>query len=226
MDQLDNLISVNEFSPESVVSVMTNLLLCMLLLTFVSWFYRRYSRSLGGKLHIGSVLPLVGLTVFLVILVVKSSLALSLGLVGALSIVRFRTPIKEPEELGYLFLTIAIGLGLGAGFTVITIAVVIAIIGYLWLTSGLTLSGNPGGEYCFAINLDSNSPATIEEITSIIRSYCVSLKITRVESADEGLSIFYNVSIEDDLNMDKVFNKIKSRDPGCSINLVEHSINW
>ena len=43
--------------------------------------------------------------------------ALSLGLLGALSIVRFRTPIKESEELAYLFLNIAIGLGLGAGYT-------------------------------------------------------------------------------------------------------------
>ena len=48
------------------------------------------------------------------ITIVKSSLALSLGLVGALSIVRFRTAIKEPEELSYAFLSIAIGLGLGA----------------------------------------------------------------------------------------------------------------
>ncbi len=49
----------------------------------------------------------------LVISIVKSSLALSLGLVGALSIVRFRTAIKDPEELIYLFFSIAIGLGMG-----------------------------------------------------------------------------------------------------------------
>ena len=54
------------------------------------------------------------MTTLLVIAVVKSSLALSLGLVGALSIVRFRTPIKEPEELAYIFLAIALGLCLGA----------------------------------------------------------------------------------------------------------------
>lgn len=57
----------------------------------------------------------------LVITVVKSSLALSLGLVGALSIIRFRSAIKEPEELTYLFLAISLGLGFGANQTVITI---------------------------------------------------------------------------------------------------------
>ena len=54
-------------------------------------------------------------------MIVKSSLALSLGLVGALSIVRFRAAIKEPEELVYLFLIIAAGLGCGAGQLKITI---------------------------------------------------------------------------------------------------------
>ena len=67
-------------------------------------FYISRSFSLTGKSHIGSIIPILSSVVFLVILVVKSSLALSLGLVGALSIVRFRTPIKEPEELVYLFL--------------------------------------------------------------------------------------------------------------------------
>lgn len=58
----------------------------------------------------------------------KSSLALSLGLVGALSIVRFRTPIKEPFELSYLFLAIAIGLGFGSGQSIPTILVIITLL--------------------------------------------------------------------------------------------------
>ena len=54
------------------------------------------------------------------IVIVKSSIALSLGLVGALSIVRFRTPIKEPEDLTYLFLSIALGVGYGSFQILIT----------------------------------------------------------------------------------------------------------
>lgn len=69
-------------------------------------------------------------SMILIISIIKSSIALSLGLVGALSIVRFRTPIKEPEELLYLFVAIAVGLGLGAnqvlptliGFAIIVLA--------------------------------------------------------------------------------------------------------
>ena len=66
-----------------------------------------------GRQVASSIIPL-SLTVCLIITVVKSSLALSLGLVGALSIVRFRTPIKDPEDLVYLFLALVNGLGFGA----------------------------------------------------------------------------------------------------------------
>jgi len=51
------------------------------------------------------------MTTIFISTVVESSLALTLGLVGALSIVRFRTAVKEPEELSYMFLAITIGLG-------------------------------------------------------------------------------------------------------------------
>ena len=105
-----------------------NFIICMALSFIVRSFYIKRSFTLVGKTNIGSVLPILSGVVFLVIMVVKSSLALSLGLVGALSIVRFRTPIKEPEELVYLFLAIAIGLGLGAGQVLITTIIVLLIL--------------------------------------------------------------------------------------------------
>ena len=100
----------------------------MALSFIVRAFYINRSFSLVGKTHIASIIPILSGVVFLVIMVVKSSLALSLGLVGALSIVRFRTPIKEPEELVYLFLAIGVGLGLGAGQSMLTSIIVLLIL--------------------------------------------------------------------------------------------------
>ena len=85
----------------------------------------------------------------------KSSLALSLGLVGALSIVRFRTPIKEPEELGYLFLIIAVGLGFGAGYSIVTIAITLSILLYLYFTRE-KINSKLNGEYSLLINILSS----------------------------------------------------------------------
>ena len=82
---------------------------------------------------LGMVLPIISLTTLtlLVISLVKSSLALSLWLVNALSIVLLRNPIKKPEELAYTFLAIAIGLALGADqrkVVVIALPIILAVI--------------------------------------------------------------------------------------------------
>lgn len=80
---------------------------------YLRFLYRRTSRNLAAD-SVARVFPLLTMVTIAVIAVVKSSLALSLGLVGALSIVRFRAAIKDPEELVYLFLCIGVGLSLGA----------------------------------------------------------------------------------------------------------------
>lgn len=85
-----------------------------LLALYLRFLYRRFSGSASGTDSVSRSFPLLLIITTAVIAVVKSSLALSLGLVGALSIVRFRAAIKEPEELVYLFLCIAVGLALGA----------------------------------------------------------------------------------------------------------------
>lgn len=89
----------------------------------LAWHYIHFARVLTNKKKFAHVLTALAVTTFLVITVVKTSLALSLGLVGALSIIRFRTPVKEAEELAYLFMAIAIGLGIGAEKTLATITV-------------------------------------------------------------------------------------------------------
>jgi hypothetical protein len=86
-------------APLSLTALVVNLLLSITLSTALAWFYARYGQALSNRARFAQTLPLMAMTTVLIISVVKSSLALSLGLVGVLSIVRFRTAIKEPEEL-------------------------------------------------------------------------------------------------------------------------------
>ena len=92
---------------------------------FVQLFYINFSSTLSNRVHFSKNFVVLGVTTCIIIMIVKNSLALSLGLVGALSIVRFRAAIKEPEELVYLFLIITSGLGCGSGQLKITIVGVI-----------------------------------------------------------------------------------------------------
>ncbi len=105
-------------SVEQNVSAMTMaiyLLLGAAISLYIRFLYRQCGSTPNDADAITRIFPLLTMVTIGVIAVVKSSMALSLGLVGALSIVRFRSAIKEPEELVYLFLCIGVGLALGAG---------------------------------------------------------------------------------------------------------------
>lgn len=223
MNNLNDLLSVQQFAEQSISAVLVNLFLCMMLVSLVGWFYKKFSRSLGGKTHVGAILPLIGLTVFMVITVVKSSLALSLGLVGALSIVRFRTPIKEPEELGYLFLTIAVGLGFGAGFSLLTTIITFAILAYLYLVGTSRGSSKVDGEYTLLIKLSHNK---YNEVTNIIGKKVTAYKIIRTENTGEKITAYFNISVDEDFDFQELIEDLKNSDNEIDFNMVESGVNW
>jgi len=80
----------------------------------VRFLYLRYAQSFSSKSSFGDTLLLVTISVAGLIAVVKSSLALSLGLVGALSVIRFRTAVKEPYTLSYILFSVCLGISIGA----------------------------------------------------------------------------------------------------------------
>ena len=135
MEKLQNLTrgDLNFFLNQNIQIDIPNFILslfCAAILSFfVQLFYIRYSSSLSNRKEFSKNFVILAVTTCIVIMIVKSSLALSLGLVGALSIVRFRAAIKEPEELVYLFLIIAIGLGCGANQLIITfVGIIFALV--------------------------------------------------------------------------------------------------
>jgi hypothetical protein len=109
------------------------ILLSFFLATVIKFIYMKVSRSLNDKEHFSEIFVPLAIITTLVITVVKFSLALSLGLVGALSIVRFRAAIKEPEELVYLFFIISIGLSNGANQFLMSIIATFITVTILYL---------------------------------------------------------------------------------------------
>ena len=107
-------LQITNTSNTPIASFIISIFIGYVLSFFLGKIFIKEGKTISNKRSLSRIFPLLTITTTIVIAVVKSSLALSLGLVGALSIVRFRTPIKEPEELTYLFLSIAIGLACGA----------------------------------------------------------------------------------------------------------------
>ena len=103
---------------------------------FISFLYLQFysGRETGSQIH--RAFPLLGIAITAIFICIQFSLPLSLGLLGALSIVRFRTPIKEPEEIGFLMLVIASSLAT-ATFNIAFLGFFLAIAIVAILVAGL-----------------------------------------------------------------------------------------
>lgn len=113
------------------------MLLSLITAFFISYLYLKFykNRATGSQIH--RAFPILGISVTAIFITIQFSLPLSLGLLGALSIVRFRTPIKEPEEIGFIMLLIASSISC-ATFNILFLLVLmtVAVIGLLVLKYG------------------------------------------------------------------------------------------
>jgi len=138
----------------SFIDGLTILLLALLAGYILRFVYKKYSTTFSSKNSYGNTILLITISVASLIAVVKSSLALSLGLVGALSVVRFRTAVKEPYNLSFLLLSICVGIGVGASqymFAFMTLIIGTISVYILYSYSG-TKSSSSNDK---SINLDT-----------------------------------------------------------------------
>ena len=162
------------------------IILSLILSFLVKLTYLKVGRALNDKDYFSDTFIPLAIITTLVITVIKFSLALSLGLVGALSIVRFRAAIKEPEELVYLFFIISIGLANGANqFLLSTISTIIIIL-FLFLRN--YYQSKKANDFKFnsdsnilSINIINNNKKNIEDVINELNPQ---LKYLKLKSAN------------------------------------------
>lgn len=105
----------------TALEIVVNMGMSFFLGMFIFYVYRKTFQGVLYQRSFNVSLIAIAMVVTMVIMIISGNLILSLGMVGALSIVRFRTPIKDPVDLVFIFWAIAIGIGNGVGYFTLTI---------------------------------------------------------------------------------------------------------
>ena len=209
-------------APLSVVALVVSLAIGAVLAVILRWHFERFGSTLSNRSEFAQVFPLIVLTTVLIITVVKSSLALSLGLVGALSIVRFRTPIKEPEELAYLFIAIGIGLGLGADqhlATVVAAAIILSVVAVLrWSRRGREHTG-----LYLSVDWTDAAASPLEGLAEIVSSHVLAADLRRVDARDGGYEVTYFVDVQGTEVVASMIDALQQRFPGLGVTFVDQN---
>ena len=178
------------------------MLLSLLSAMLVSYLYLKFykNRATGSQIH--RAFPLLGVSITAIFICIQFSLPLSLGLLGALSIVRFRTPIKEPEEIGFIMVVVATSICC-AVFNILFLGIVLLVtyIGLLILQRGPRFLKGRINDGMLIITVPVNDyTAKAGNIFNYLKQ---SLPLGKIESVTENqdntvISYSFN-TIEDDM---------------------------
>jgi hypothetical protein len=184
--QMMNQIGIGGFFVLMGISLLCSFLVAFLYLHFYS------NRATGSEVY--RAFPLLGISITAIFVTIQFSLPLSLGLLGALSIVRFRTPIKEPEEIGFIMLVIAVGIAC-ATFKLVFLGVllVVAVVALLIQSLGPRLLGGSSGNGVIVVSVpEAEYRANGAALAAILERRLFKGRLESLSAHDGQMVISYN----------------------------------
>ncbi|MEJ2607207.1 MAG: DUF4956 domain-containing protein [Anaerolineales bacterium] len=221
---LDSL-STSAGSTVDVTTFGVNLVLAALYAFVLSRVYVYWGSSLSNRRKFAANFMLVTVTTTFIILVVRSSVALSLGLVGALSIIRFRTAVKEPEELAYLFFAISLGIGLGDNQRLVT--TLSLVVGILLLGLGRLLRQTQADVNLHLSITNRGSEKTgMQQIQQTLEKYCSKLRLIRYDENSELMELAFVVEFRHLSDLEQARDALLALSPQMEVSFLDNKGIW
>lgn len=189
-----------------------NLLFGGALSIFIRELYKRFGTTRSNRDSFANMFPLFTLTTILVIFVVQTSVALSLGLIGALSIVRFRSAIKSAEELSYLLFCVAIGLALAANQRLLALVALFVISGFILVRPSIDFKTNRRN-FLLIVSGDTArffDGGDTDNALDVVRSVTSDLTIQRFDHFGDRAELRAIITVDNEEEATRIASKLQA----------------
>ena len=190
-----------ELSSTSLSQFIVGFTLTIILSLILRTIYIRFSSSVSNKLLIANIFPLFGVSIFLIVITIKSSIVLSLGLVGALSIIRFRTAIKEAEQIVYFLILTGISIATAAGSYFFPIIMLFFIFVYNYFQKNNKSRSIHSINDQLVITSEEISNKNIDSLIDALNKNGVNVEVQSLNKTDNKTIIVLKLS---DFDLDKL----------------------
>ncbi len=176
---------------QDLFDVLFSLVIAVVISIVISQIYKHTHRGMNFELTFMATLVLLAPIVTVVMLFIRGDLVLSLGLIGSLSIIRFRTPIKDTRDMVFLFWTIAVGLGAGTyNWTIVIVStILIAILMYVLYFFKYGRSRNTD----FVLVVSGDPSYNDEKVEAIIKNYTEEARVRSHEAEGGYWEVIYEL---------------------------------
>ena len=198
---ISNLFSSQTITPASWLTIVFSLVLAFAVGLFIAFVYRKNYRGVMYSNNFVLTLVMMTLITCPVVMCIKESIQLSMGMVGALSIVRFRTAVKEPLDTAYMFWALTMGILLGAGQFFLTAVTVVGIA--ILLTVLVRIQSGKLNSYLLVARMADGSEKAVAQAVN-------GLKFSRLKSktiSAAGVEATYEIRVE---KHDAFLNKVNA----------------
>ena len=196
-----NLFSSQTITPASFPTILLSLVLALAAGLFIAWIYRRNYRGVMYSNNFTLTLVMMTLITCPVVMCIRESIQLSMGMVGALSIVRFRTAVKDPLDTAYMFWALTMGILLGAGQFFLTACAVVGI--GLLLTVIVHIQSKGTNSFLLVVRMDDTAERATNQAVNALKMQ--QLKSKTVSAG--GVEATYEVRVD---KPDSLLNKLRN----------------
>jgi hypothetical protein len=192
---LNEIINNLLFSGPDLLDVLFSLGLAAIMGMLISQLYRGTHRGLNYEHTFMASLVLLAPIVTIVMLYIRGDLVLSLGLIGSLSIIRFRTAIKDTRDMVFLFWVIAVGLGAGTynwGIVLVSSLFVMAVVAALYF---VRYGHSPNND--FVLSFSGRLPYAEEQVREVIKRFTIDARMRSYEVEEDNWEIIYELRLSD-----------------------------
>lgn len=213
---------IPQTKPELLI-IVTSLTLSFLLSFIISWFYKRISSGFSYDRSFGFTLILITVIVCSIMITIGSNIALSLGLIGSLSIIRFRTAIKSSTDMAFIFWCISVGLASGAQIYHAAVANVIIVGIIIFIVNRSKIFFNVNTDYILVVEL--NQDIDVKKVSSLLTDNFLNWNIKSSFSNKDRTEITYSIFSKKNLNTEDLLNKINNLKSVKSVSLLSPETN-
>ncbi len=185
-----DIFQANTVSATSWINVLFMIALAFAVGLFVYWVYKNNYRGVMFSSNFGLTLVLMTTITAPVVMCIKDSLQLSMGMVGALSIVRCRTAVKDPLDTAYMFWALTMGILIGAGQYILAAITVAAIGGLIFLLRHITSKG--ADSYLLVMRLSQNAESSAFQLMRQLKY----MKLKSKTITGNGVEVTYEIRVE------------------------------
>ncbi len=190
-------ITINEFLIAMIFSLILNIIL--------AYVYNYFNKSYSNPASVTRTIVLIGIIITLIMVIIGSNIARAFALVGAMSIVRFRNPLKDPKDLTFIFASIALGMACGTFFYEYAVIFLAVFIAANLILENLKISKKNENFRIFKIKYESDK---IENLSEIFKKNQIDFKLVNSSNYKENNKNVLDQVYEVKYKNEKYFNNL------------------